>query len=116
MPSIENESSSSDFYSDAGFAASRLSPDGAAASRTVPQQQLEGIRTGIWKAQPGEYRHPGSASGEVFIVVDGEAEIAVDEIGTFPLVPGSIITIPPNTRSTMRVKKDLRKFSVVKSL
>lgn len=68
---------------------------------------------GFWKAEPGEYNHPGGAGGETFIVVEGEATIDISGLGAHELSPGVVINIPPNTPSTMTVRALLRKFSVV---
>ena len=97
---------------------SRLKPDGRDSgsfgrSIELGAQLSTKVDAGVWKAEPGAYRHPGSELGETFIVLEGAAEIEVQGFGAFELRSGSLITIPPITPSIMRVSQTLVKLSLI---
>ena len=69
------------------------------------------LRTGVWYAEPGTYNHPGGGH-ETFVVLDGEADFDLPT-GTVLLVPGSVAHIPAGTPTVMRVRKTLRKVTVI---
>ncbi|WP_429817621.1 cupin domain-containing protein [Ensifer sp. B1-9] len=97
---------------------SRLKPEGRDSGSfcraiDLGAQLSRKIDAGVWKAEPGVYRHPGSDLGETFIVVEGAAEIEIQGFGSFELHSGRLITIPPITPSIMRVSETLVKLSLI---
>lgn len=66
----------------------------------------------LWRAEPGSYEHPGSSSGEVFVVVDGRAELTLRGGEPSTIAVGTVVRIPPDTPSTMRVTAQLQKVSL----
>lgn len=97
---------------------SRLTPEGRDSgsfgrSIDLGAQLSTKVDAGVWKAEPGAYRHPGSDSGETFIVVEGAAVIEIHGFGGFELRAGTLITIPPVTPSVMRVSETLVKLALI---
>lgn len=103
-----------DIFDDSGYGPSRLVAENGARSfgRPVGTVRASGeIGMGFWKAEPGTYRHPGSPGGETFVVLEGEARLELPD-GSIELRPGSTVTVPPATPSSMVVRTLLRKFAV----
>lgn len=99
---------------DVDFKPSLKSVDGKRQSyyRSLPSPPgVTGVHMGVWKAEPGEYRHPGGAGVETFVVTQGRGKILLAGAGEHVLQPGVIITIPANTASTLTVQQSIRKFS-----
>jgi uncharacterized cupin superfamily protein len=108
----------SDIFVDDGFTPSELSPDdgpGQAFIKLLGAAEFSdgGVRMGFWRAEPGDYVHPGGPGEETFVVVEGEATLSADGDADCELRPGVVVTIPANRPSRMAVRKALRKFAVV---
>lgn len=92
-----------------------LAPAGAPSSgRTL--RELDGrdarIALGVWRAEPGFYAHPGDATGESFVVIEGDAVLTLADGVEYPLGPGVFVTIPDATASSITVRETLVKVSL----
>ncbi len=73
---------------DVDFKPSIKSADGKhqSHSRALPSPHgMTNVHMGVWKAEPGEYRHPGSESGETFVVTHGRGKIVIAGAGEHQL-------------------------------
>lgn len=71
-----------------------------------------GVAINVWKAVPGTYQHGGSPAGETFVVLAGEAEISIAGGPGSKLSVGSVVSLPPNTPSEMKVTSLLQKVAI----
>lgn len=103
---------------DEGFSLSALvSTDGIGQSYSKAILNKPGptgqVMCGIWKAEPGEFRHPGGEHGETFVVIAGTASFHVEGEIAVELSAGSIVTVPPNTPTSMQISETLSKVAVI---
>lgn len=105
-----------DAFAEDDFADSRLEdvvtgvPSSSAALFAHPSDGE--TRVGVWRAQPGVYRHPGG-DAETFVVLEGQATLVVPDRDAIELSAGTVVRIPARTPSEMRVSAHLRKLSLV---
>lgn len=96
-----------------------ISADGKrqAKARWLPGPAPEtGVRYAVWQADPGTYTSPGGNYVETFVVTHGTGELTIQGVGEYPIQPGSIVTIPPNTSSTIATPDRFRKFATFEDL
>lgn len=92
-----------------------LTPAGGESSgRTLREVESQNAKTalGVWRAEPGTYGHPGNEVGESFVVIEGEATLTLDDGSEYPLSPGTFVTIPDATASSISVAQTLLKVSM----
>lgn len=100
--------------SEAGFAPSLVTTDGAVVSsaKRLLKNDERDVAIGVWRAPPGVYNHGGSPTGETFVIIEGTASIDIAGLATRDLEPGSFVTIGPKMPSTMTVHTMLHKVSL----
>lgn len=92
-----------------------LAPAGAPSSgRTLREvdARVGDIALGVWRAEPGTYEHPGDPVGESFIVVEGDAVLTLSDGSEYALEPGTFVTVPDATASSITVASTLVKVSL----
>jgi len=81
-------------------------------ARKLFATQSSNMAVNTWHAVPGTYSHGGGGDGETFFVLTGAADLSVDGAPDVPLRAGSVVSIPPNTPSQMKVTEELCKVSL----
>lgn len=92
-----------------------LAPVGAPSSGRVLREvdsRAGAVTLGVWRAEPGIYEHPGNLVGESFVVVEGDAVLALSDGSEYSLEPGTFVTIPDATPSSITVASTLVKVSL----
>lgn len=73
---------------------------------------VEGARSGIWEATPGQYaRH--IAEGEVMHILSGRCTFTPPDREPIEINPGDTLYFPPNTQGVWDIKETMRKVFVV---
>lgn len=72
---------------------------------------MEDVHVGVWEAHLGLIG--GEAADEIFIILEGRAEVTFDETGETLLIgPGDVVRLYAGKRNTWRTLEPIRKISV----
>ena len=80
----------------------------------APLQGAQGLSTGVWRCQPGQWRIAfGPTEQEVFTVLEGRCRIHSDAGGFQEARPGQAIRIPPGFTGSFEVIEAVTKVYMI---
>jgi len=98
---------------DQGFGpASGLKP-GQSAEQRVLASHDDNTHVLIWKTEGGTFGSDGSAYGETFVVLSGEATITLEDQAPVALREGSVFHRPLGTPNVLDIPGPFRKLTMV---
>jgi uncharacterized protein len=86
---------------------------GEPRSAAMALETLADVEVGIWEIDPGVARDV--EADEVFVVLSGRAEVALDSGELLALEPGTVVRLYAGDRTTWTVHERLRKLYLSRS-